>query len=430
MKKHIPLPLLFVLIIIASIIIGVLALWAAYTIPVEPMQNNMISSAAIFEKEGLYPNYPSWAYSVLDNWTDAIMLQEAAFKNNLSPLVESMAVSRSNCNTGIPTDSIVNQYLYGQWSDWSETYERYWHGYLIFLKPLLLITDYSGLRILNTVLEIGFLFLISYLLWANKRSSYIVPYLLSVFCIRLLAIINCLGFSLVYYIFSISVVILLIFSLRNVSIRSYYILFLLIGISTAYFDVLAWPIATFGIPAAFYLCLNMSSDLKNDMKNLIILGISWFIGYSFMWAGKWLAGTVITGTNYFASALSQISEVTGTDKNFTYGYVVYNSLRDFVLNPAIILTLLYAAYLIISIVLNLKKGTPDKPIIRNSIILFGLLCIFPFFYMYVMKRHVGIHHFLFENKVLMITTFSGLCMLTKIKQLVSTSLVDDNLKNI
>ena len=43
----------------------------------------------------------------------------------------------------------------------SYEYARYWHGYLVFLRPLLLLFDISGIRIINIILFLilGIIFL-------------------------------------------------------------------------------------------------------------------------------------------------------------------------------------------------------------------------------------------------------------------------------
>lgn len=65
------------------------------------------------------------------------------------------------------------------------------------------------------------------------------------------------------------------------------------GISTAYFDFLTYPLVTFGIPMIFCILINEKNTCEN-WKEMPIMGIHWGIGYLGMWAEKWLIGTVIT----------------------------------------------------------------------------------------------------------------------------------------
>ena len=44
-------------------------------------------------------------------------------------------------------------------------YPRFWHGYLLFLKPLLVFFDFHGIRYINLMFQLGLLFFILYLMY-------------------------------------------------------------------------------------------------------------------------------------------------------------------------------------------------------------------------------------------------------------------------
>lgn len=66
----------------------------AYSLLIAPIENHVNSSAAIFEEEGAYPSLFSWSTSQLDNFTDAVMLLEAADDTANSAINKAMLVYR------------------------------------------------------------------------------------------------------------------------------------------------------------------------------------------------------------------------------------------------------------------------------------------------------------------------------------------------
>lgn len=60
------------------------------------------------------------------------------------------------------------------------SYERYWHGYLVVLKPLLLVFNYGQIRILNGIVMAILVLLILRQLWKRDLRRGMLAFLLSV----------------------------------------------------------------------------------------------------------------------------------------------------------------------------------------------------------------------------------------------------------
>ena len=118
-----------------------------------------------------------WSHVVNNNYTDALMINEAYSIDNKNPLYSCMSV-RKNYNKNITKNSLTDQngdsislnnvkdydtvgelaeFLDGT-IDTSVTYARYWHGYLPILKTLLFFFNISEIRILLLIIFI-FLFI-------------------------------------------------------------------------------------------------------------------------------------------------------------------------------------------------------------------------------------------------------------------------------
>ena len=79
--------------------------------------------------------------------------------------------------------------------------------------------------------------------------------------------------------------------------------FMMIGILTAYFDFLTFPLVGLYFPMIFMLL--KENDWKKATKKVVLYSIAWIIGYGGMWAGKWIIGSILTGQNFLMDALTR-----------------------------------------------------------------------------------------------------------------------------
>lgn len=59
-------------------------------------------------------------------------------------------------------------------------YARYWHGYLVVLKPLLLLLDYADIRILNMIVQLLLLVWLIVSMIEIDRKKYVLPFIAAV----------------------------------------------------------------------------------------------------------------------------------------------------------------------------------------------------------------------------------------------------------
>jgi len=130
-----------------SILIGAALMIFVYALPNERAVENVREALPLYEREG---NYPSWAlgeHSKLDNFTDAIMLLEIIHPPG--ELIDSAMLNPRFVSSGEekPVEALI-KILRGDTDGLNETiYPRYWHGYILILKPLLLATQANHVRI-------------------------------------------------------------------------------------------------------------------------------------------------------------------------------------------------------------------------------------------------------------------------------------------
>lgn len=313
-KKYSQLTLNIAIRLICSVIIGVLLLTLAYSIPIEPIERNVEKSAHAISGEGTYPKLYSWCTSQLDNWTDSIMLLEAAYDSPDNAIRDAMNATHSEIVTvteyngekveeADPYKSLISHYVNGEDFTQVVNYARYWHGYQIFLKPLLTIMDYSAIRILNSIVQILLIAVLLVLLYKKGMKGYILPFLISYGFLMPIAVFKSLQFSTCFYIIIIGAIILTL--IKDTVYQSKYLyVFLYLGIAVAYFDFLTYPIATYCVCALFLISGKDFKSVKDSFFELFKTIICWGIGYAGMWASKWVVGSIITGKNVLSNALS------------------------------------------------------------------------------------------------------------------------------
>ena len=64
---------------------------------------------------------------------------------------------------------MLTSYLEGNTSYDEWEYPRYWHGYLAVIKPILLLFDYSDIRVFNMIIQGVLLIYIVTLMWGVKE---------------------------------------------------------------------------------------------------------------------------------------------------------------------------------------------------------------------------------------------------------------------
>lgn len=404
--------------VIVAILLGTILLTAVYCIPTVTMEQHLAESVPTLAAEGSMPEVFSWCTSFLDNQTDAVMLSHAAHATADRPIVQAMTAIRHHVEGNDAVDALTAHYLNGQPFDDQIPYYQYWHGYLVFLKPLLQMTTYSGIRMLNAIVQTALLILLICLMVRKNLKHCVLPYLISVAFLMPVTLALSLQFSSCYYILTIGSIAVLLAKdhLDKWDTR----IFLYIGISTAFFDFLTYPIATLGIPAVFYFCIQNRKTIRDTFCRGVRICFCWGFGYGFMWAGKWLMGSLVTRTNVLATASSKISE--RTSASILQGEsIAVNPLTALSINIRVFLrtpaTLILAVYILAILVMLFliwkKKGYTISSAMEALFPFVILACLPPVWYL-VTVNHCTIHYW-FTCKSLVVSAFAGMCALASLQ---------------
>lgn len=375
-------------IMLAGVLAGAFLLSLAFLVPVN--ETNRSASYEIIEKEGWYPALPMVSASldtyfhsllpgVLDGSTDTIMLQTA-----LEPDEENVLRAAMD----------MNQYDY------------YWHGYVAVLRPLLAIFDYGEIRVLNSMGQLLLVFLLCLSLWRRKGMPYALLILTSYFLLMPMAMPFSLQYSWVFYITAGCLLYLVRRTDergdkgRNVTGMRLYWLFLIVGMLTSFFDLLTYPLYTWGVPVIWWLLLQKTDQeepVDHDknrplyyITHVIFTGLWWILGYAGMWLGKFCLGSLILGRNIFRSAFYEVGFRLGMEEN-PFGFAdrldaLYVNWKHYEYKLYVLLLAVWLIYIIAS---TLKKGVRGN--VKSKAL--ALAGISPVVWYFALANHTAGHHF-------------------------------------
>ncbi len=402
--------------VILSAILGTALLFAAYLLPVDGIREHVRDSSPVYDREGLTNLYVPWLTSTrMDNYTDSIMLSEAAYKGNGKAL--NKALLSPYCYVTDPEAYSKPGYLIRMLDPAEEnssvlvSYSRYWHGYLILIKPLLMVTGLTGIRIINAVFQtVMFVLILLELHRAGVLRRFILPLLVMILLVNPVSTALNMQFACIYNITLVFTFILLHFKLY--SSGNMWKLFLAVGISVAYFDFLTYPLMSLGIPLIFALSLGGFSS-KDNLIRTVTSCFAWGFGYASMWVSKWIICDIVTGSNTVTNAVNQVLvrtvtnayDETGIESGNVIDVIGYN-LEVF--RDPLSFSIIAGSVLGFVIFLLVKKirFRPDESILIPLM----LIALMPFAWYVVLSNHSAIHFWMTYRNMAVTVFAAGVIM--------------------
>ena len=245
----------------------------------------------------------------------------------------------------------------------SIAYPRYWHGYLVALRPLLMVTDYLGIRSINTVFFAITMLLLVLVIIKRKQYQLFLPLGITILFLRPLAIVHSLQLSTVFYP-------------------------MMIQEKTAPAEKVRQVVAGSGV---------------------------WGFGYFGMWAGKWLISSAILRQNVLTDAVSQAQVRVSS----SYGENHFSRVMVFMRNIGAgfigVLVLAAVVFLLLTIFmlwrnrqsLHVRSGCRE---LFLCMLPYLMICLIPFAWYSVFVNHSYIH-IVFTCRALAaaVCAWSGMC---------------------
>lgn len=306
----------------ATVAVLFVLLLGACALPAQPVLEHVYDSAQTIQQEGLYPEYFGFKLFQMDNYTDTIMLFEAAAMGEQDPLTAMMTATAYNvdnfetmagdlavyCERTIPLSTGAQKAV--QLVPFS--YARYWHGYLIWLRPLLCVMSITGVRVVQYLVLFA---LLAVILWQLRRQCGLramVWFAVSQLAVTVFWVPHQVQYFTTFCIAYAGCAWVLARPRRAGQLS---IALVVLGTCTAFCDLLVTPIITLGLPVAVWLCCLPQRAASGARQCLPVIGgsLCWGAGYAMCWGLKWVLATLITGQDIIGDAIHQAGVRTTAD---------------------------------------------------------------------------------------------------------------------
>lgn len=325
---------------------------------------------------------------MMDNTTDRIMLRESLVSDESMSALEAAV------------------YMNG--------YTRYWHGYQVFLRPLLVFYQIHQIRYLNMFVFFGLFCLVLFALKKRIGTLSATAFFLSMVCAHIVATPMSMQYMAVSMVAMISMLVILWFypfgKTENVPL-----FFLAAGMVTNFLDFLTFPIVALGMP--LLLCLYLEGNKKidrpsQDGKRMLGMAFfssfAWTMGYGLCWVSKWMLSAVVLKRNIFDQVAGKVQHwAIHTDhaqgriatvlKNFN-DYFTLHGIRSMVF------VLLFLMILVLGLLFFARKE--KRAWMCSGVML--IISMYPYIWYFVLMEHSWLHHW-FTYRAQIVTLF-GVCM--------------------
>jgi hypothetical protein len=286
-----------------GLLLGVLVFFILFSLasallPSKPIASNIEHSL----KDVLHlPDYPqpliNGSKHNLDYAMDG-MITNIIFSINPEKPLQSALLCRWHINEEEPYVSQWYNLAYGiahQDQLPQVVYGRYWHGNSFLFRFLFLLMDYNEIKWIIYILSSLLLLITSIFLYKRVGLLKAVALLSGLFFVNAYLMQFSMQMSPILFITLLGM--LKVSKLDLHAEKSLFSLFLILGASTAYFDLLTAPFLTFSMP--FLVWFGIAQEGKNFTfkkisTHFLITGSLWLLAYTFIWVSKWLLVALFT----------------------------------------------------------------------------------------------------------------------------------------
>ncbi|MBR2547295.1 MAG: hypothetical protein IKF07_03785 [Eubacterium sp.] len=286
-----------VLVIAATMFVCILLLTAVNMIPTGQIEQYSRESADHLIKSPLFvPLIGKRVSSIQDNYADAELLAITYSIDNSRPFVSAVRDEYAVDDE----KSAVQSYrdLVNGKTEPNSTYSRYWHGSMVYIRPLLMFMSIDGIRKAIGSLIILLQLLVVIMLLKMGKKTWLICYILAFIATAPWMLFTCLEYSSVFLVLPGAVLVILYLISKGEEDKAA-LLFGAAGVITCFVDFLTTETLTFTIPMLFLLLYLIEekklSSVSSGIKVVVINGIWWAAGYITSFLTKFVLIYIVCG---------------------------------------------------------------------------------------------------------------------------------------
>ena len=278
-------------------VIGCLLLLLVSFIPQSMVQKNASASAQqIAAHKSMIPRYINfwdWSYAS-DLHTDTLIVMGGYNLNNPSAVLLNPYRSIQQ-EGGDISQSFIELVDEGKPND--TDYVRYWQGFRVIIRPLLVLLPYFQIRQVGSWVFFVLLMITIAAIAQRKGMAAAVCFALAIVLVNPAIISHSLQY-LPCFILAFLAILFLIYT-ENYSFDRVFV-FSIFGMLTQFFDFYTAPIVVCGLPLLVWIMLD---NENNHFLTILKSTLSWLYGYASIWLVKLLMVSVFTDVNGIADGL-------------------------------------------------------------------------------------------------------------------------------
>lgn len=389
------------------VVLGVLALLTCVYLPDQKVKENCQQAAKKFsETTALFPELEiGRTYTTVDHYADSILLSIIYSLDKTDPLASIMRANYYEDNHRSMTANFLA--LTEEKAEANTQYVRYWHGSIVWIKPLLMFFSLEQVYQISGVVLWGLLILLLIVL-AKIEWKAVIGFIIAIFMTAFFVVPQCLEYTAVFVVaFLVSLIALSKDKGKNSPL---YYLFFITGALTCYFDFLTVEMLTILLPLTLVIIKrnkeNTLGTSKEVLKFLVISLTLWLIAYAGMYLVKWILASIVLNKNYILESIHNADiRISGQVNHLEKAEMWIQAVkRNFdLLNPFFFIRKKYLLYIwipiiwLISIVINLYQGKK-----RSYLLAVNLLAVLPYMRYVVLQNH-SCYHFIFTFRLQLVT---------------------------
>jgi len=388
-------------------------------IPSEYLADNARASAEyILENEESFHdiNRPApFAYQRLDNYADMILFNLAYSIDSDRPFA-SLLQSRYLLDPYRKSAELVIARVEGE--ETNADYSRYWHGMLMFLRPLMCIMTYPMMRVLNAVVLVG-LAVWLFVLFIRRGVWWMVPISLFAFLVT-----DWYTVPLCFEFYTLCALSLLLTCLVLILDRRFkpkgvgfvneeihlLIFFTFAGLSACFFDFLTTETLSLLLPLLAVLITRAAPDKSDPERKfgitprrvillIVCCAAVWGISYALTYVVKWSLAAAFSPDITFGDALGYAEvRASGAVEKAVFPLPIEALLRNLAMLPILAMpgtdTGIYTVCiiaLVAALIYLVLIGRKPRELAVPALI--ALLSLVPYIRFTVLSNHSTLHHF-------------------------------------
>ncbi|MBR7113466.1 MAG: hypothetical protein IKC76_03010 [Firmicutes bacterium] len=299
--------------LLLAVLLCIAANILAFTIDTPDMREHAWQGCLMLGEQQSQPQaVGGFLSSQLDNFTGILILKTAGYTGEESLLEKAFGGYRIDvpAEPGQDEWAAYSNYEPGETAPGGSrmVYSRYWHGYSLPLRLLLCVMDAANTQMTLYYVQLALMCAVLYLMIRRGLCRLIPGFFLGYFLMMPFCASICLQYVPVSLLMLTACLCILWADERIARAVSMPAFFALLGLFTNYFDLLTFPFVSLGFPLVLLLALQIRRGAGGAQLFVLtaLCGIAWALGYSGMWALKWLLNACVFGADTLANIFAQI----------------------------------------------------------------------------------------------------------------------------